>query len=115
MRVCLAVGDVESHRADRRAQACADAVAVHRLQVGDAIGGIAGVDERGDPPGGRDPAHDFDAADRVVAAADRRIADAGPEAVERVTPHGRIAAGPEQQRDRHVARAACGDGAAFAL
>src|SRR6185369_7326771 len=90
----LAVGDVHSHRTDRRAQADAGAIAVNRFQIPGLIRGVAGVDECRDAP---------------------EIADARSKAVEFVPAHGRIAAGAEEQLDRYVARLARGDGAALEL
>src|SRR6478735_1626723 len=76
---------------------------------------LAGVDECRDAPEIADPAHDFRAAECVVASSDRCIADARSKAVEFVPAHGRIAAGAEEQLDRYVARPARGDGAALEL
>src|SRR4029079_13239652 len=115
-RVCLlAVGNVHSDRPRRRAHPAADSIAVNRFQIPWLIGGVARVDEGRDAPNIADPAHDFSAAERVVASADRRTADARSEAGDIVPARGRSAAGAEEKLDPYVARLARGDGAPLEL
>src|SRR5262245_37904856 len=94
----LAVGEIEPERTERRAYPHAAAIAYDKAKVRERVSGIAGVDECGEAPGVADPSNRFDAADRVVPAADRSAALLDPEAFEGVAAYRRVAAGPEQER-----------------
>ena len=109
----LAVRDIEPERPDRRFHAGAHAVTIDGRERAGFIGRVAGVDERGDAPYGRDPARDLRARHRVVASADDSIPLVRAEARERVAANGRVAPRAKQQRARNVVPRSNQDRAAF--
>ena len=90
---------------------CGPGLAVQTLSK--KIGRVAGVDEYRDSPRRADPAHHFSAGKRVIAPADRGIADARAETLKRITAHRGIATGAKQQRRRNAVRRRCENGTAF--
>src|SRR2546425_2604865 len=98
----LTIRDVDPERSDRRTHACTDAVAIDGLESARFIGRVAGVDESGETPGRSEPMDNLRAGERIVASADRGVALARAEAVERVPAHRGVAAGAKEQRARNI-------------
>jgi hypothetical protein len=107
----LAVGEIGADRSDRSAEAPAEAVAERRIEAHAAVPGVAGVDERGDPPALADPVGVLDGADGKPPPADDGLALGHAQALEGVAAHRLVAAGAEEE-GRRYALARLGDGAA---
>src|SRR5512139_3921496 len=81
------VGHVVAQRADRRAYTCADTGADCRLQVGERVGGVACVDERGESPALGEPVRVLDARHREIPATHDGVPVLHAEALEGIATH----------------------------